>query len=46
MATTEETTVPKARTAMPNDGGMRLVFHSKVVRKFPWSLLIAREARW
>ncbi|AOR33490.1 hypothetical protein BFF78_22670 [Streptomyces fodineus] len=45
MAMTEETIVPKASTAMPKLGGMRLVFHSKVVRKFPWSLLIAREAR-
>ncbi len=45
MAMIEDTTVPNARTAMPNFGGTRLVFHSKVVRKFAWSLLIAREAR-
>jgi hypothetical protein len=45
MAMIEEITVPKARTAMPKTGGMVLVFHSKVVRKLPWSLLIASEAR-
>lgn len=41
----EETTVPKASTAMPKLGGSRLVFHSNVVRKFPWSSLIALAAR-
>ncbi|GAA3301554.1 hypothetical protein GCM10020295_45110 [Streptomyces cinereospinus] len=45
MATIEETTVPKARTAMPKTGGRVPVFHSKVVRKLPSSSLMARTAR-
>lgn len=45
IATTDDTTVPKARTAMPNSGGRPLGFHSKVVKKLASSLDIASEAR-
>ncbi|CAM5725818.1 hypothetical protein SALBM311S_01326 [Streptomyces alboniger] len=46
MAMIEETTVPNARTAMPNFAGSRLVFHSKAVKKLASSLPIAIEARY
>lgn len=45
MAMIEETTVPKARTAMPKSDGMAVGFHSNVVRKLLSSLLIARTER-
>src|SRR5882757_7535113 len=45
IAMTELTTVPYASTATPKTGGFALAFHSKVVRKLPWSLEIAFTAR-
>ncbi len=45
MAMTDDTTVPKARTAMPNSGGVPVGFHSRVVKKLASFLLSAIEAR-
>ncbi len=45
IAMIDDTMVPKARTAMPNSGGVPLGFHSKLVKKLASSSLMASQAR-